>query len=114
MLFDLFLFRLVSNCCHDVRKDCKLVEVPHLYSKFKGLLNLLIIHLKDEGHSFERIANKLRKVIIKMVVNMVQVFFEVCSHFIEVEENLLKVLLDTGENSDQLNITQLGRDIVGD
>ena len=103
---------LADNSCHYVCENAELVEVTDFDSKFEGFDDLVFVQFKNKGYSFHGVAEELRKVIIEMLVEENQVFVKVVVQSIQIEEYLLKILLNQSNYPNQFDIAQPGNDIV--
>lgn len=113
MFLDGLLFALVDYGCQNVGEDAELVKVSHLKPHFEGMLYLHLIHLKDDGHSLQRVGEELRQVVVKVIVHEDKVLLEVVGQMIEVEEDLLEVLFDESQDSYELDVAKSGHVIIG-
>lgn len=77
MLFHPLLLGLVDYSGQDVRKDAELVEVTHFDACVKRLRYLLLVQFENYCDPFHAVAEELWKVVVKVLVNYVQIFFEV-------------------------------------
>lgn len=112
VLFNRLLLRLVYNRRQNISENTELIKVPHFNSDVKSQTRLRAIELGQDGDALEAVAEELREVVVEVAVHEDQIVFEVVRELIQVEEYLLEVLLDQGDQTDQLDIAQAAHDEV--
>ena len=101
-----------DNSCHYVSENAKLIEITDFNSEFESFDDLVFVQFKNKGDSFHGVDEELRKVIIEMLIKENQVFMKVVVQAVKIEENLLKILLDQSDYSDQFDIAESWNNII--
>jgi hypothetical protein len=61
---------LIHDADHDVAESAELEEVTQLHSKVKGLENVLLTQVQDQGNTFETVCEKCWKVVVEMIIKV--------------------------------------------
>lgn len=70
MVLDSLFTWLIHDADHDVAESAELEEVTQLHSKVKGLENVLLTQVQDQGNTFETVCEKCWKVVVEMIIKV--------------------------------------------
>ena len=113
MFFYCLFLALINNGSHDVGEYAKLVEVSQLNAYVKSLLHLHLVHFENEGDALEAVSEELGQIIEEVLVDKSQILDEIGSELIQVEEYLLEVFFNEGQDAYEFNVAESGDNIVG-
>lgn len=70
MVLDSLFIWLIHDADHDVAESAELEEVTQLHSEVKGLKNVLLPQVQNQGSTFETVCEKCWKVVIEMIIEV--------------------------------------------